>query len=191
MFHIVLPVFGIMPFSLCIFLCFSHVCLLRRPVEAKPVQTQSISERDLGRARCLLWFGGQLWRQPQSTRVENIFLGFLFLSISDWCRSWTWAQAAHLQHPAGDRVILRYSLIDLEAHQIHSWSRMMDGCKGSCLHLPSPCHCDCLSFRVPDRAFRPRQSLLCSLSPDWDGVALPTTPSCDRPSWGPWLQGLR
>ena len=80
MFHIVLPVFGIMPFSLCIFLCFSHVCLLRRPVEAKPVQTQSISERDLGRARCLLWFGGQLWRQPQSTRVENIFLGFLFLS---------------------------------------------------------------------------------------------------------------
>ena len=82
MFHIVLPVFGIMPFSLCIFLCFSHVCLLRRPVEAKPVQTQSISERDLGRARCLLWFGGQLWRQPQSTRVENIFLGFLFLSPS-------------------------------------------------------------------------------------------------------------
>ena len=81
MFHIVLPVFGIMPFSLCIFLCFSHVCLLRRPVEAKPVQTQSISERDLGRARCLLWFGGQLWRQPQSTRVENIFLGFLFLSL--------------------------------------------------------------------------------------------------------------
>ena len=81
MFHIVLPVFGIMPCSLCIFLCFSHVCLLRRPVEAKPVQTQSISERDLGRARCLLWFGGQLWRQPQSTRVENIFLGFLFLSV--------------------------------------------------------------------------------------------------------------
>ena len=44
-------------------------------------QTQSISERDLGRARCLLWFGGQLWRQPQSTRVENIFLGF-FISIT-------------------------------------------------------------------------------------------------------------
>jgi hypothetical protein len=83
----VLPVFGIMPFSLCIFLCFSHVCLLRRPVEAKPVQTQSISERDLGRARCLLWFGGQLWRQPQSTRVENIFLGFLFLSVAGYKRS--------------------------------------------------------------------------------------------------------
>ena len=32
---------------------------------------------------------------------------------------------------------------------------------------------------------------LCLSSPDWDGVALPTTPSCDRPSWGPWLQGLR
>ena len=32
---------------------------------------------------------------------------------------------------------------------------------------------------------------LCSLSPDWDGVALPATPSCDRTSWGPWLQGLR
>ena len=32
---------------------------------------------------------------------------------------------------------------------------------------------------------------LCSLCPNWDGVALPTTPSCDRPSWGPWLQGLR
>ena len=32
---------------------------------------------------------------------------------------------------------------------------------------------------------------MCSLSPDWDGVALPATPSCDRPSWGPGLQGLR
>ena len=32
---------------------------------------------------------------------------------------------------------------------------------------------------------------LCSLSADWDGVALPATPSCDRLSWGPWLQGLR
>ena len=32
---------------------------------------------------------------------------------------------------------------------------------------------------------------LCSLSPDWDGLALPATPSCDRPSPGPWLQGLR
>ena len=32
---------------------------------------------------------------------------------------------------------------------------------------------------------------LCLPTPDWDGVALPTTPSCDRPSWGPWLQGLR
>ena len=81
MFHIVLPVFGILPFSLCIFLCFSHVWLLRRPVEAKPVQTQSISDGDLGRARCLLWFGVQLWRQPQSTRVENIFLSFSFLSL--------------------------------------------------------------------------------------------------------------
>ena len=32
---------------------------------------------------------------------------------------------------------------------------------------------------------------LCSMSPEWDGVALPATPSCYRPSWGPWLQGLR
>ena len=32
---------------------------------------------------------------------------------------------------------------------------------------------------------------LCSLSPKWDGVALPATPSCDRLSWGPWMQGLR
>ena len=32
---------------------------------------------------------------------------------------------------------------------------------------------------------------LCSLSPDWDGVALPATQSCDRPSSGLWLQGLR
>ena len=35
------------------------------------------------------------------------------------------------------------------------------GCKGSCLHLPSPRHRDC---RVPDRAFRPRQSL-CAYRP--------------------------
>ena len=47
------------------------------------------------------------------------------------------------------------------------------------------------SVWVPDRAFRRREISLCSLSPDWDGVALPATPSCDRPSWGPWLQGLR
>ena len=32
---------------------------------------------------------------------------------------------------------------------------------------------------------------LCSLSPDWDGLAFPATTSCDRPSWGPGLQGLR
>ena len=37
----------------------------------------------------------------------------------------------------------------------------------------------------------PAAVYLCSLFPDRDGVALPTTPSCDRPSWGPWLQGLR
>ena len=66
-----------------------------------------------------------------------------------------WAQAAHLQHPAAVRVILRYSRIYLEVHQTHFWSRRMDGCKGSCLHLPSPRHRDW----VPDRAFRPRQSL--------------------------------
>ena len=27
------------------------------------------------------WFGGQFWRQSQSTRVGNIFLGFLLLSL--------------------------------------------------------------------------------------------------------------
>ena len=32
---------------------------------------------------------------------------------------------------------------------------------------------------------------LCLSTPDWDGSALPTSPSCHRPSWGPWLQGLR
>ena len=28
------------------------------------------------------WFGGQFWRQSQSTRVGNIFLGFLLLSLN-------------------------------------------------------------------------------------------------------------
>ena len=65
-----------------------------------------------------------------------------------------WAQAAHLQHPAAVRVILRYSRIDPVVHQTRSWSRRTDGCKGSCLHLPSPR----LRDWAPDRAFRPRQS---------------------------------
>ena len=30
----------------------------------------------VGHARCLLWFGGQFWRQPQSTKVENNLIGF-------------------------------------------------------------------------------------------------------------------
>ena len=38
---------------------------------------------------------------------------------------------------------------------------------------------------------QPAATPWCSVSPEWDGVALTTTPSCDRPSWGPWLQGLR
>ena len=37
----------------------------------------------------------------------------------------------------------------------------------------------------------PAATPLCSVSPEWDGVALPTTPFCDRLSWGPWLQELR
>ena len=36
----------------------------------------------------------------------------------------------------------------------------------------------------------PTATTLCSVSLEWDRAALPTTPSCDRPSWGPWLQGL-
>ena len=70
-----------MLFSLCIFLCFSHVCLLRRPVEAKPVQTQLFTERDLGCARCLL-----IWRSVLASITINEsgkhFLG-LFTSIID------------------------------------------------------------------------------------------------------------
>ena len=68
-----------MLFSLCIFLCLSHVCLLRRPVEAKPVQTQLFTERDLGCARCLL-----VWRSVLASITINEsgkhFLG-LFTSI--------------------------------------------------------------------------------------------------------------
>ena len=30
-----------------------------------------------------------------------------------------------------------------------------------------------------------------STLPDGDAAAMPTASSCDRPSWGPWLQRLR
>ena len=70
------------------------------------------------------------------------------------------------------------------------------GCEGwtgarvrafTCPH-PASATVTCLGCRTIPYA---RGKILCSLSPEWDGVAPSATPSCDRPSWGPWLQGLR
>ena len=57
--------------------------------------------------------------------------------------------------PSSRRYLSTYLSDRSCIHQTHSWSRRTDGCKGSCLHLPSPR----LRDWVPDRAFRPRQSL--------------------------------
>ena len=57
------------------------------------------------------------------------------------------------------------------------------------LVLTHPLRLFFLSAAVPGLQLRARPGE--SMVSNVDGGALIKAPSCDRPSWGPWLQGLR